>query len=56
MLVLIQADNILMICVWMFWILSNMLRYDDDVWCVLRYEFESMDWNMFWWVLEYNEN
>jgi hypothetical protein len=44
------------ICVWVFSILSNMLRYDDDVLCVLRYEYESMDWRMFWWVLKYDEN
>jgi len=28
-------------------ILSNMLRYDDDVLCDLIYEYESMDWSMF---------
>jgi hypothetical protein len=46
----------MIVCVWGFSILSNMLRYDYYVLCVLRYEYESMDWRMFWWVLKYDEN
>jgi hypothetical protein len=36
---------------WMFWLISSMLNYVNDVYMFWDYEYEIVFWNMIWWVL-----